>query len=223
MKGKEDGEKTIAIMGDSHARMLVEPLEELAKHHDWRIITYTKASCPMSLEPRELGKADERCVEPNKESIQRVIEDEPDVIITKNFAGSTFRGDAADGYERTFKELQKSGAQLVVVRDTPVPSRDDDIPIPRTCVSGSMDKPHECDFSVEQGLLDDPAVEAAGRLDDVYFLDMTDYFCSKDECSVVAGNTLIYRDGNHVTNTYLRSLAPVLERRLPQQLRDHKD
>lgn len=223
VKGKEDGEKTIAVMGDSHARMLVEPLEELAKVHDWRIITYTKASCPMSLEPRELGKADERCVEPNKESIQRVIEDEPDVIITKNFAGSTFRGDAADGYERTFRELQKSGAQLVVVRDTPVPSRDDDIPIPRTCVSGNMDKPHECDFSVEQGLLDDPAVEAAERLDDVYFLDMTDYFCSKDECSVVAGNTLIYRDGNHVTNTYLRSLAPVLERRLPQQLRDHKD
>lgn len=218
VKGKEDGKKTIAVVGDSHARMLVGPLEELAKDFDWRIITYTKASCPMSLEPRELAKSNERCVEPNKRSIEQLLEDKPDVIITKNYSASTFHGDAVDGYERAFKELQKSGAQLVVVRDTPIPSQDDGVPLPRTCVSENMDSPEECDFSVEQGLLDDPAVDAAKRLDDVYFVDLTDYFCTKDTCPVVVGNALVYRDGNHVGETYMKTLAPVLERRLPEEL-----
>lgn len=216
--GKEDGKKTIAVMGDSHARMLAVQLEEMAKEHDWRIITYTKASCPMSLEPRELANPEDRCVKPNKKSIEQVLEDKPDVIITQNYSASTFRGDAVDGFERAFRELQKSGAQLVVVRDTPIPSQDDDVALPRTCVSENMEHPEACDVSVEQSLLDDPAVEAAQRLDDVYLMDLTDYFCTKDTCPVVVGNSLIYRDGNHVGDTYLKSLIPVLERRLPEEL-----
>ena len=205
-------------MGDSHSQMLVPALEEMAQEHDWRIITYTKASCPMSLEPRKLTDPEERCVEPNKKSIEQVLEDEPDVIITQNYSGSTFHGDAVDGYERTFKELQKSGAQLVVVRDTPIPPTNKNTPRPRTCVSENMDRPGACDFTIERGLLDDPAIEAAQRFDDIYVMDLTDYFCTKDTCPVVAGNSLIYRDGNHVGDTYLKSLIPVMERRLPERL-----
>ena len=106
----------------------------------------------------------------------------------------------------------------MVVRDTPIPSQDDDVALPRTCVSENMEHPEACDVSVEQSLLDDPAVEAAQRLDDVYLMDLTDYFCTKDTCPVVVGNSLIYRDGNHVGDTYLKSLIPVLERRLPEEL-----
>lgn len=218
VKGKEDGQKTVAVMGDSHSQMLVPALEEMAQEHDWRIITYTKASCPMSLEPRKLTDPEERCVEPNKKSIEQVLEDEPDVIITQNYSGSTFHGDAVDGFERAFKELQKSGAQLVVVRDTPIPPTNKNTPRPRTCVSENMDRPGACDFTIERGLLDDPAIEAAQRFDDIYVMDLTDYFCTKDTCPVVAGNSLIYRDGNHVGDTYLKSLIPVLERRLPEEL-----
>ena len=218
VKGKEDGQKTVAVMGDSHSQMLVPALEEMAQEYDWRIITYTKASCPMSLEPRKLADAEERCVKPNKKSIEQVLKDEPDVIITQNYSGSTFRGDAVDGYERTFKELQKSGAQLVVVRDTPIPPTNKNTPRPRTCVSENMDRPGACDFTVERGLLDDPAIEAVQRFDDIYVMDLSDHFCTKDTCPVVAGNSLIYRDGNHVSDTYLKSLIPVMERRLPERL-----
>ncbi len=40
--------------------------------------------------------------------------------------------------------------------------------------------------------------------------DLTDLFCAPDRCPVVVGNTLVFRDDNHVTAEYARLLAPVM-------------
>ena len=48
----------------------------------------------------------------------------------------------------------------------------------------------------------------------VHLLDLSDYFCDATTCFPAAGNLLIYRDDNHITATYMRTLAPMLEREL---------
>lgn len=42
------------------------------------------------------------------------------------------------------------------------------------------------------------------------YVDLSEYFCTADRCPVVVGNTLVYRDDNHVTIEYAQLLGPVL-------------
>jgi hypothetical protein len=48
----------------------------------------------------------------------------------------------------------------------------------------------------------------------VHLVDLSDYFCDATTCFPAAGNLMIYRDDNHITATYMRTLAPMLEREL---------
>ena len=50
------------------------------------------------------------------------------------------------------------------------------------------------------------ATEAGGG----HYADVTELFCAAERCPVIIGNTLVYRDDNHVTMQYTRLLAPVL-------------
>jgi hypothetical protein len=52
----------------------------------------------------------------------------------------------------------------------------------------------------------------------VSFLDMADALCDPEQCPAVVGNVLVYLDDNHVTATYMRSMAPMVEERLDQAL-----
>ena len=39
---------------------------------------------------------------------------------------------------------------------------------------------------------------------------LSELFCTADRCPVIVGNTLVFRDDNHVTTEYAQVLAPVL-------------
>ena len=42
------------------------------------------------------------------------------------------------------------------------------------------------------------------------YAELSDLFCTADRCPVIVGNTLVYRDDNHVTTEYAQVLAPLL-------------
>jgi len=48
----------------------------------------------------------------------------------------------------------------------------------------------------------------------VQLLDMTDEVCPAAACPAVRETMIVYRDRTHLTGTFARSLAPVIEARL---------
>ncbi len=60
----------------------------------------------------------------------------------------------------------------------------------------------------------DPALAASAHLPSVTLLDLTDSLCRQDVCRVIEGNVLVYRDDDHLTTTYVRTLTPELGRQL---------
>jgi hypothetical protein len=42
------------------------------------------------------------------------------------------------------------------------------------------------------------------------YADLTDLFCAPERCPMIVGNTLVFRDDNHVTTEYAQLLAPVI-------------
>ncbi|MGB3762010.1 MAG: hypothetical protein WA966_02230, partial [Ornithinimicrobium sp.] len=56
--------------------------------------------------------------------------------------------------------------------------------------------------------------EAASRVPGTELIDIRDSICPETECVPVIGNVLVYRQTSHITDTYARSLKPVLEAEL---------
>ncbi|MEV8516726.1 SGNH hydrolase domain-containing protein [Dactylosporangium sp. NPDC051484] len=40
--------------------------------------------------------------------------------------------------------------------------------------------------------------------------DPTEWFCTDTLCPAIIGNALVYRDGSHVTTSYIKLLTPLL-------------
>lgn len=54
----------------------------------------------------------------------------------------------------------------------------------------------------------DPLRDAADGASNVTLLDFTDVYCNDDTCPAVVGGANVYRDQDHLTVTFVDSLAP---------------
>jgi hypothetical protein len=75
-----------------------------------------------------------------------------------------------------------------------------------------MDDAVACAPSRAEGLNDagvaaEAAATAAGG---GQYAALSELFCAAERCPVIVGNTLVYRDDNHVTTEYAKVVAPVL-------------
>ena len=67
----------------------------------------------------------------------------------------------------------------------------------------------------DDGIAAEPAATAAGG---GHYADLSELFCTADRCPVIVGNTLVFRDDNHVTTEYAQALAPLLTERVERAL-----
>ncbi len=57
---------------------------------------------------------------------------------------------------------------------------------------------------------------AAAKVEGASLIDATPMICPWKMCPAVIGDVLVYRNGSHLTATYVRTLTPWLGERLPE-------
>jgi hypothetical protein len=79
-------------------------------------------------------------------------------------------------------------------------------------VSAHMDDASACSSARPEALNEAgiAAEAAATKAGGGRYAELSDMFCTMDRCPVIVGNTLVFRDDNHVTTEYTQVLAPVL-------------
>jgi hypothetical protein len=111
------------------------------------------------------------------------------------------------GLAQTVKELRATGAKVLVFG--PIAKPAGDVP---DCLSVHLDDAQACaaPSGVAENYLGSRAeqltVEGAGG----YYVPTAPWVCAKASCPVIAGNLLMYRDDNHLTDTYAKWLEPVV-------------
>ncbi len=216
--GDKDSAFTVAIVGDSHAAQWVPAFQELGRTKGWRVLVYTKSSCPMADETVALGK-DQRpytgCDGWNANVATALLAAKPDVVVTSAARyqvvdGSTVLGptesDArmVQGMRRSWQRLTGSGIRVVAVADTPRPGFD-----MADCVSANEAQLTECAVprTTAFGLAGATVTTAAAGQGGVALVDLGDFICPNTPCAPVIGRVLVFRDDHHLTATYARSLA----------------
>lgn len=223
--GDPEGEATVVLLGDSHARHWLPALDAAGKQRSWRVVSHTKSACT-PVDAPILNTNFEREYHECRQWRHAVVDalqaaDDIDLVVVARAYGYTETLLDEDGAEarpqdfarlwsaaasRTFEDLRRAADRVLVLRDTPWAP--EDVP---TCMSESPDTPSDCDLSLEEHAgLDEPLYEAERSVapDQVRFADPTPLVCAQDPCPMVTADGLIkYRDRHHLTETYSRRLA----------------
>jgi peptidoglycan/LPS O-acetylase OafA/YrhL len=221
--GDPRGKRTLILFGDSHAMQYFPPLQEVAKTNHLRLIALTKAECtPAEVEVKSMVADREysQCDTWRQEELERIeMAGRSTVVIMSSDTAYTPYGEDGEqlsgraaakameaGYLSTLRRLHHFGLRTVVIRDTPLAP--DEIP---ACVSEHLDDLASCDFPHAVSWEKEFERRAAKRASGSHLIDLTPEICPGGICRSVIGNALVFRDDNHLTATFARTLSPWIE------------
>lgn len=222
--GRRDADTTIALVGNSHAGQWLPALQRLADQEGWRIRTHLASQCAaadldQAFPTPSAGRACRAWVQ---RTTQRVIDEEPDVVVyTNRVSVSALGADLeasyplyGDGMREVLERWSDAGLRVLALHDTPASGEDTP-----DCLAarGSAD---DCAGTREDWIAPEPVREAVAAVDDprIRFADLNDSICRAETCDPVVGGVVVYFDASHLTATYATTLAPVLRSPLRQAL-----
>jgi peptidoglycan/LPS O-acetylase OafA/YrhL len=231
--GPDDYAVTIAVVGDSKVAQWLPALEVLAEQNRWRVVTYTKSRCPFATVSITIdGDEYTSCREWTENVLAALTDSPPDFVITSQGRkaarpdGATgaveSSADAmANGLRDTWSRLATLGIQVIALADTPQTGLN-----VYECVAENPDQLTKCTYDRAEGVAKSgtptlqEAVEASRAVQEqigdsesrglVAMIDLTSAICPTERCAPVIGDVLVYRQGSHITATYMTTLAPRL-------------
>lgn len=208
---------TVALVGDSHAAMWQPALEPFARERHWRLQTITKVTCPLmdlSISSPYLGREFAECKQWREDIVSLLERQRARLIVVDmgrrygaDFGFTTYDQAWLQGLTRLVSRLRATGARVLVLG--PVPDPGSSVP---TCLSAHMDDAGACSPSRSDALNPNGIAAEAGAVaaGGGQYADISELFCTAERCPVIVGNTLVYRDDNHITVEYAQLLGPIL-------------
>lgn len=202
----QDPSQTIMLAGGSHAGHWHNAWIILAEKHNWEVLVATKGGCVFRAnDPEEPSMCDEW----NDQFPEVLVDREPDLVVTPGTAIPREDGEEAihDGAPERWEEITGTGSDLLLMRGTPRTEEN----IPDCLADGGDEITCAPDFGKYAEV--DP-LSQLNLPENSYRLDLTEHFCPEQQCSAIIGNILVYRDSHHLTNEYVETMVPHLEREL---------
>jgi len=221
--GDLDATETVVLVGDSMATQWQPALDKIGSRHGFRVVTYLKSSCAFA-EGMTLrrGEPFEACAAWNDRVMNEILALAPRAVVTTNVVDKALEDPTdpssatpqalASALASTWQELRDNGSEVIVITKNPEPPEEI-----YECVARHLADIAACTFPANETTATVQR-EAAGRVPGVKVISMTDRICPGNECPAVIGGALIYRQGAHLTKTWVDSSTPVFENRLIEAL-----
>jgi hypothetical protein len=206
---------TVALFGDSHAATWFPALETLATQHSFTLRSFTKSACQaMEFVTYRDGKVDPTCAVWRRSVIDELVRTAPNVIIIANSAEQATDADTLQRWKAAVAPVVSAlskHSRVLVLQDVPF------FPVnPVTCLSAHLDDTSPCSRPSAEvinypvaDLWHTETVGSGGT-----FIETSDLVCPAGVCSPILGATLVFRDDNHLTATFARSLSGALWERI---------
>jgi peptidoglycan/LPS O-acetylase OafA/YrhL len=212
--GDATGAHTAVLVGDSHADMWLPAFAAAGSQQGWRIVDWTKSSCPaanITVFNSSLNRTYTECDTWRRDVLKRIAALKPDLVIvsgSENVVGAKVSAQewSKDTLDTMNTLRSTSGAKVVLMQDVPVPA----YAMP-ACVASHLSSVTACTFTTAKaysfpGRHRQLATDAAQAGYQV--VNPEPWICTSTTCPAVVGNMLTYRDDTHLTATFSAWLAP---------------
>ncbi|MHC5797965.1 acyltransferase family protein [Lacisediminihabitans sp. FW035] len=196
----------VALIGDSHAYQYIETMISLADRNGWALTTYLKGACPWNTTP--IGGPSPAFTDSCQQwlgNLKATLAKQPtyDAIFVTALHDTpyvTTGGEAAiaAGFSSAWK--QAKGAPIVALVDNP-----DFLSDPNKCLR--LSSPRDCTEPRKDVLAATDPIAVAATASGASLLDFTDKYCDEKSCFSVVGGANVYRDQDHLTVTWTRTLS----------------
>jgi peptidoglycan/LPS O-acetylase OafA/YrhL len=212
--GDVNSDKTIVLIGDSHAHQWIEALDRVAFRAGYKLVTMTKVGCPMEKGKviNHIGNTEyTECYAWQKNVMKQLREMHPDIIISVEL---TYHEEDPAAAKEYMQALLKITPHVVRFIDTPIPYKD--MPY---CMAQNKNNLQLCSFppadkfNHEEG----DKINAELKKLPIKMVDITKWFCNDQICPAVINDIPVYRDGSHISRRYEVYLSQLLEEALDLQ------
>lgn len=192
----------IALVGGSHSGHWFPALEELAVALNFQLDTYLHDGCRFTNDDFN-GQMTEACLAWNATVIEHFQTSPPDFIFTT--ATLNKRPTIPSGYIAQWQALE-GYTHIIAVQDNP--RMPHDVP---DCIALHNGDARACHVERADVLPDALPWDVTDNLpSNVTFIETAQAFCDDTTCFAAAGNIIAYRDTNHITATYAKTLQSIL-------------
>ncbi len=225
--GAAETGREIVLFGDSHAGHWAPAMSLVAEKHGYRLIHLTKPACPYAeVEPfnDKLRRRYNECSQWRAWALDQIRRINPAYVIissARNYlptldgpsASKVTLSDWRRGIRATLETLSDAQIPFFVISDVPEPGLD--VPSCLSRADGAIIGAPDCSFDRKSAHADagqierDEVAASGGRL-----LDFTEAICPTERCEPVRDGMVLYSDQDHLTDTFSRSLAPLLDDQL---------
>jgi peptidoglycan/LPS O-acetylase OafA/YrhL len=216
--GAKDAPHTAVVMGDSVGLQWFPAYAYAFEKPGWRLLVITKSSCPMVDAPffyERIGRSYTECAAWRQAAVKDVASLSPDVLIL----GSAFtypftRQQWIEGTQRVLHPLAAHAGQVYIMRSTPILRFDGpDCAAPRSRLFHMLSGAARC-TSPAYTQHDDTVLgwmrTAISKTPNAHLIDMTEDVCPGGVCHAELDGRIVYRDNQHLTASFARSLGPAL-------------
>lgn len=212
--GKSDARHTAVLMGDSVGAQWFPALHRAFDKQGWRLLVITKSSCPM-VDARMfyplIGREYSVCDTWRRRALAYVRTIKPDVLLLGSTAIYPFsRTQWINGTRDVLDHVVPYAGQIDMIRSTPHLEFDGPGCLLQHRWLRQLHLGTTCESSAKNGV--NSRVwrwigKAVSGFPNVRMLDMNRYVCPRGSCSARQHGIVVFRDSQHITATFARSLA----------------
>jgi peptidoglycan/LPS O-acetylase OafA/YrhL len=204
--GASSSSRTIVVLGDSHAQEWLPDVLNLAQRDNWAVVPLIKEGCS----PNQwiASNSAPYCPRWFRWAMGEASALRADVaLIAGAYSefGPTLNPATLPGLASAVRVLKRRSRRVVIIGDVPARHQQ-----PVDCVLAPHATPAGCSELLTPGEAEETdQVAQFADADHVGFIDTTGWFCYQQQCPLVIGDVITYRDNNHVSTTYAGALRRV--------------
>ncbi|WIM66906.1 acyltransferase family protein [Corynebacterium breve] len=212
--GDREAEKTVYIVGGSHAEQWVSAFDIMGQEMGFRVLIDVRAACPIVA--GNTSGVSTMCADYGAMVIDRIIDEDPDLVVsTTTRPDERGRGEGPDvvpaGYPEFWQILADNEIPFVGLRDNPWGIDQDGEPRNTSQCWSEKHDAIECGMLREKAYAPvDPSATILQSMPNMIPVDTANFFCDEVYCPAVIGNIVVYRDMHHITNAFAVSAIPLL-------------
>lgn len=213
--GPRNAAHTVILMGDSIAGQWFPAVAKAFNRPNWRLLVITKSSCPMVDEPYfygRIGREYTECADWRSAALREVASMKPDVVVMSSFPTLVLDEEQwIDGTSSVLRKISPSVGHVFLVRATPrLPFNGPDCLAARQWRLSLLDFSNDCRARAQSPENVDVyswLKQAASGFGNVAIVDMNDFVCPQLVCAAERENQIVFRDNQHLTASFARSLG----------------